>query len=105
MADVSEPRATGREFANEGERLVNRGMHGMRSVAKGVQNEMVEVAEQYLRGVRDGTEVGEIGNGTDTETMNGERAVLSGDGNDARAEEFKVFLEMRKRRSATFVWH
>lgn len=93
VADVGEPSVVWLEFTDESERLVDGGMHGMGRVTKRVEDEMVQAAQQSFGGFRHGAEIGEVGHGADAEALNGERAMLGGDGNDVRAEEFKGSVE------------
>src|SRR5579872_455395 len=68
-------------------------MHGMRSVAQRVENQMVEAAQKVFRGLRHRIEIGEIGNGADAEAIHGDGAVTRGEGNDLRAEKFECAID------------
>lgn len=96
VANVREPSVLGREFADESEGLVDGRMHGMRSVTKRVEDEMVEIAQKSFGGFRYGAEIREVGDGADAEAVHGERAVLGGNGNDACAEKFKGAIQWMK---------
>lgn len=93
VADMSEPGVARGEFAHDGEGLVHGGVHGVGSIAKRVEDEMVEVAEERFGGFWDGAEVGEVSERADTEPVHGERPVLGGNGNDTCAEKVKVSIE------------
>lgn len=93
VADVREPGVARGEFAHDGERLIHSGVHGVGSIAKRVEDEMVEVAEERFGGFRDGAEVGEVSERADTEPVHGERSVLGGDGNNACAEKVEVSIK------------
>ncbi len=89
VADVSEPGVAGFEFLDEGEGLSDARVHGMRGVAEGVEDEVVEIVEEGFGGVREGAEVGEIGEAAEAEAEDGSRAVVGGDGDDLVPEELE----------------
>jgi len=60
VSDVREPGASGLEFVDESEGLFDGLMHGMRNIAEGVDDEVVEVFEERHGGFRKAAEIGEI---------------------------------------------
>jgi hypothetical protein len=89
VSDVGEPSATGAELLNKGERLLDGLVHGMRDIAEGVENEVVETFEQSGRGRRQGAEIGEVGSAAEAKTEDFEIAVAQGHGDDWHAKKLE----------------
>src|SRR6185437_11598784 len=68
-------------------------MHGMRSVAQRVENQMVKAAQEILRRLRDRIEIGEISDGADAESIHSDGAVTRGERNYFRAEELECTVD------------
>jgi len=82
VGDVGKPGAARREVGDDGEGLLDGEVHGVGDVAEGVEDEVVEVAEERTGGVGEMGEVGEIGGAADAEAEDACVAVDEGDGDE-----------------------
>ncbi len=89
VSDVREPRATRSKLLNKGERLLDGLVHGVRDVAEGVENEVVEIFQQSGGGRGQGTEIGEVGGAAETKTEDFEIAVAQRHRDDWHAKKFE----------------
>ena len=89
VGDVGEPGAAWLQFLDEGEGLVDRLVHRVRSVAQGVDNEIVEISEERGGSLRQGAEVSEIGGAAKAKAEDFEVAVLERDGHKLDAHQFE----------------
>ena len=85
VTHVGEPRALRAQFFDELEGLLDGGVHGVGGVAEGVEDEVVEILQEILGGIRDDAEVGEIRGAAEAEAEHAHIAVRGGNGSDAQA--------------------
>lgn len=93
VANMRKPGMARGEFANQREGLSDGRMHGMRSVAQSVEDQMVEAAQKVFGGLRHGVEVGEISDGANAEAVDGDGAMLGGNRNYMRAKKFECAID------------
>ena len=89
VSDVREPGAARFEFIEDGEGLLDGLMHGMGNIAKGVDDEVVEIFEERDGGIGKAAEIGEIGGATKAETEDFHFAVEQGNGDERNTEKFE----------------
>src|SRR5215470_17864244 len=81
-------------------------MHGMRNVAQGVEDEIVEAFEERHRRIGHGAEVRKIGSAAEAEAENIHIAVKQRHGDERNAEQFERAIDHIKRyaRNRTERW-
>ena len=82
VSDVGKPGTARGEVGNNGQGLLNSQVHGVRVIAQGVEDQIVETKKQRAGGRGEGREVGEIGGAADAETENLLVTVDEGDGDE-----------------------
>lgn len=89
VSDMGEPGAAGIQLFDEGESLIDGLMHGVRNVAQSVEDKFIEIVQESERGIRDGTEVGEVSSTAKAESENFHVAVEKGNWRELDAEEIE----------------
>jgi len=89
VGDVREPGASGLEFVDEGEGLFDGLVHGMRNIAEGIDDEIVDVFEERDGGFGKAAEIGEICGAAKAEAEDVHFAVEERHGNDGNAEKLE----------------
>jgi len=89
VGDVREPGAARLEFVNESEGLFDGLVHGMRNIAEGVEDEVIEVLEKGSGGFGEAAEIGEIRGAAEAEAEHVHFAVEERHGNNGNAEKLE----------------